>query len=356
MILYLFSQFEAANGNEGAQGVLQNSLNISQGTFESWNRIWDLTVSTESTLWQSLADLGAFLAAMSIVYLAIKEANANSLTYRRLVTISQMPLAVIFFLAGNAKFLVDIVRAIRAIALFWLRNILELSLADISISEALQKLQNTNVANGRAREIFSECLELTGTQLQDCIQDPVKVQQAQQIFNTLNSGNAAPIEGNILQRVVGGIVEGAVNLAFDETIGLIQIFLGLLQWAFLNGIEAALILTALFAPIALGFSMMPSAGPTIFKWFSGYIALFLAQLGYVIIIGFTALVLALSENSSQSFGTLISDFGFLLFLALVAPIMAMAVSKGMGEGIFSALSRSTQAGLSAATSLARVVF
>ena len=356
MLTSYLAQIQINTGNNAAQGILERSLNISQETFESWNRLWDLTVSPDSVLWQALTDIGTFLAVMSILYLTIKEVNADSLTYRRLVTIVQLPLFVILFLAGNGKILADTVMAMRQIALYWLSQVLNLTIADISISEAIQKIQNTTVANGRAREIFSECLEQTGLQLQECVQDPVKTQQAQELLQNLGQGNSVPLQGNILERVVSGVFEGYVNIAIQTPIKVIEFFMAVLQWAFMNGVEAALLLAALFAPVAVGFSMIPSAGPTIFKWFSGYVALFLMQLGYVIIVGFSAMVLALSENSSQNFGSLYTDIAFLTFLAIFAPIMAMAISKGMGDGIFAAINRSAIAGIKFSATIIKMGF
>ena len=338
--IHLLAQ-QNAIGNEYAQSILQRSVDLTQNTALSWDRIWDITVDSNEPLWQAIVQIGIFITLGGIIYLALKESN-RLLHWRRLITLFQFPLGVIVLLSGNGFFLVGIVRYIRAVAYTLLVQVLNFTFAGISISDALQKIQNTSVANARAREIFADCIDKTGLALSDCINDPVKVQQANDLLQALSgaNGNTAPLNGNLLTQTGNfliGNLTGAVALPF---LNLIYIFFAGLQWAFVNGVEVALLLTALFAPIALGFSMLPSTGPTIFAWFSGYVALFLTQLGYVMIIGFAANIIALTEQAGQPVGATITDVAFVLFLSVVAPIMAMAIAGGGGIALFNSISRS----------------
>ena len=350
--VHLLAQ-QNAIGNEYAQSILQRSADLTHNTAQSWARIWEITVNSDEPIWQALVQIGIFITLGGIIYLAIKEGNRliDSPSWRRLISLFQFPLGVLVLLLGNGFFLVGIVRYIRAVAYTLLVQVLNFTFAGISISDALQKIQNTSVANARAREIFADCIDKTGLALSDCINDPVKVQQANDLLQALSGtdGNTAPLNGNLLTQTgnfLVGNLTGAVVLPF---LNLIYIFFASLQWAFINGIEVALLLTALFAPIALGFSMLPSTGPTIFAWFSGYVALFLMQLGYVIIVGFTANILALTEQAGQPVGSTITDVAFLLFLSVIAPIMAMAVAGGGGIALFNSISRSATTTVTTAT-------
>ena len=60
-------------GNEKAQAILNNSRELNQQTQESWQRLWDISVNSGEPLWQALCQFGAFIAAMSLIYLIIKE-------------------------------------------------------------------------------------------------------------------------------------------------------------------------------------------------------------------------------------------------------------------------------------------
>ena len=353
--IHLLAQ-QNAIGNEYAQSILQRSADLTRNTAESWELLWEKSVDSTQPLWQALVNIGVFITLGGIVYLAIKEGNRliDSPSWRRIVTLFQFPLGVLVLFAGHGFFLAGCVRYIRAVAYNLLLQVLDFTFAGISISEALQKIQNTSVANARAREIFADCIDQTGLALEECLRDPVKVQQATDLLQTLSGtdGNSAPLNGNLLTQTgnfLVGNLTGAVVLPF---LNLIYLLLASLQWAFINGIEVALLLSALFAPIALGFSMLPSTGSTIFAWFSGYIALFLAQLGYVIIVGFTANILALTEQAGQPIGSTITDVAFLIFLSIVAPILALGIAGGGGIALFNSISRSAT---TTATTAARAV-
>ena len=230
--------------------------------------------------------------------------------------------------------------------IFGWQKVLEITLADISISEALQRLQVTNVANARAREIFADCINKTGLELKECLSDPVKIAQAEQILQSL-SERENPLNGNLLQSIVdasGSIADLAgqavTTIVTSAFVAPVQTILIALQWTFVNGVEIALFLTAMFAPIALGLSMIPSAGPSIIAWVTGFIGLFLTQLGYVIVVGVAASIISLTEEQGQAIGTIIPDIAFLLFLSIAAPIIAGLIAKAGGTALFNGISRS----------------
>ncbi|MDJ0570872.1 MAG: hypothetical protein QNJ53_17755 [Pleurocapsa sp. MO_192.B19] len=347
-----------AIGNEYAQGILERSNTLTTNTAQSWDRIWDITVNPGEPLWQALVNIGALIATVSIIYLAVIEGDRliNNPTWRRLITMLRFPLGIVVLLGGNGFFLAGIVRYIRAVAYSILVQVLDFTFAGISISDALQKIQNTSVANARAREIFADCIDKTGLALNDCLTDPAKTQQATDLLQALSgaNGQTAPLNGNLLTQTgnfLVGNLTGAIALPF---LNIITVFLIGFQWAFINGIEVALLLTGLFAPVALGFSMIPSAGPTIFAWLSGYVALFLMQLGYVIIVGLTANILALTEQAGQPISSTITDIAFLVFLSIVAPTLAVAIAKAGGEALFDGISRATKTSIRIAASFAGI--
>ncbi len=341
----LFAQI--GYGNEKAQAILTNSRQLNQQTQESWQRLWDISVNSAEPLWQALCEFGAFIAAMSLIYLIIKEGKDGILDLLHIIEISMFPIVVSILLGGNGYILSQLVLYFRGVSLFWLTQILNMTFAGISVSDAIGKIQNTAVANTRAREIFTECIDKTGVALDECVRDPVKLEQAQELLQQL-SGSTAPLNGNILERLTDGIVTslvGTINLPF---LTATQFLLNALQWCFVNVVEASLLLTALYAPIALGLSVIPSnGGKTIFKWFSGYFSLLLMPLGYVILVGFMANILSVMDNQDVPIGSSYLDTAFLFFMSIFAPIVAVAVSKGIGDGVFEGISRSLKLGADA---------
>lgn len=344
---YFFGQL--SYGNEAARNLLTKSNRLTINTAKSWERIWEVSVDPGQPLWQALTELGALIAALSLVYLLIKESSDKSLDWSRVIDMLKFPLAIAVFLTGNGFILANLIKALRAFSQYWLTRILEMTFAGISIDEALQKIQNTSVVNSRAKEIFSECISKTGPELTACLRDPTKIEQARQLSQSF-SGNTAPLQGNILEQFASGVVsalDSAINIPF---VNLFQYVLSTLQWGFVNGIEAALLLSALFAPIALGLSMIPTQTPNIIKWTSGYISLLLMPLGYVIIVGLTANVVALTEQAGQPLGSAFIDTAFLLFISIISPILTIKISQGVGNGIFDALSLGAKTGVGIAGS------
>ena len=352
--MYLnFDLAAISTGNNYANSILNNSINLTRETARSWDRIWDVTINPNEPLWQACVSLGLFIAGMSVLYFGIKEARRiiYSPTWRRLIEMFLMPLGVFIFLTGNGYFLAGSIRILRDIAYFWLGRILLITLNGIQLGNSLQTIQNTNIANARARQIYADCLDKTGSLLQECLSDPEKLQQVNDALATLSQDTArTPLPGNLLETSQSlssiqshnsfNFADALTSLFANQFLGLIQGFLIALQWAFVNGLEAALFLTALFSAIALGLSVIPSAGPSFVKWISGFLSLFFMQLGYVLIVGVVATILNLTSQNGQSIGTVISDLAFLVFLSIIAPIMAVAIAKGGGDALFNGISRS----------------
>ena len=337
MYTSLFYLAQLGYGNDKARQILTNSQNLNQNTQESWQRLWDFSVSSVEPIWQALCNFGGFIAAMSLIYLLVKESADRSLDLSRIVEMIRFPLGIGLLLAGNGYYLAGLVLAIKSIALFWINQILNMTFAGVTISDAIGKIQNTLVANTRAREIFAECVDKTGVALAECVQDPVKIQQAQDMLTQL-SGNT-PLNGTALEQLGQGIASSLVSAINIPFISAMQFFLNLLQWGFVNCVQASLLLSALFAPICLGFSILPASASNIISWFSGFTTLLLMQLGYVIVVGFVAQVLALTEIAGNPLGSSYLDSAFLLFIAVFAPLLVISQAKNVGTGIFDGISR-----------------
>ena len=332
---------QVATGNELARGVVEASLVLIESTGESWQRIWDLIINPTQPMWVASMSIAQFIVAISLLTFAVGTLrNLDALASARQV-IDEMPLPIIlgFFLAGNGTLLSNLVLGLREIFLFFLVTVLRIQIAGISVNEALQKIQNTAIVNNRARVIFADCLDKTGTQLNDCVTDPVKIQQAQDILNGIGSvfnGNAieaflsAISPSNISAGATSFIASAVTTVIATPMIAIIQFVLLILQLAFINIVEAALVLTAISAPVFLGFSLFSRAAPLFIYWLITYSGLFFIQLGYVALVGFNASVVSLMELAGQPVGTIMTDVALLTFMAIFAPALAVAIASGGG--------------------------
>ncbi|WP_008312871.1 hypothetical protein [Leptolyngbya sp. PCC 6406] len=132
--------------------------------------------------------------------------------------------------------------------------------------------------------------------------------------------------------VIGGDPGFFASAVRDSSIALIRALLFALQWMVVNLLEAALLLTALFAPVAMGLSLLPFQGRPILAWLTGFITLFGIQFGYNLITGLVANRIAASDGATAA------DLGFSMLLAIGAPLFATLISAGGGVAIYRGLS------------------
>jgi hypothetical protein len=325
------------NGN--ALAGLQNSINLANQTAQSWNALWTATINPAAPLWLALVHLGLILAGLSLMYLVVTTGREvlEKQSWSELVQMFVWPLVIVFFLGSSGKLLADVVVGIRQIGYTQVTNVLTLQANGAALGQAIRSTGLTGVAQQSIQAQYSACAGLTGTELNDCWQSATT--QAQAIINEAESkagtslpelrsyvadlANAANLAGNAQAR---NQALGPVGTVFNAAlVGMIQVILSAMQWCFVNLLEVALLLTALFAPVAMGLSLLPLQGRPIVTWLIGYVSLFGVQLGYNIIVGLTAAVI------NQAGAVTASDIGFLLFLALFAPLLATAIAGGGGQ-------------------------
>ena len=340
---------QLAAGNEIARGVVEASISLFQSTGESWQRIFDLVIDPTQPLWLASILIAQFIAGCSLLFFAFNVYRNldNFSSTAAIVDIMPLPLCLAFLLAGNGQLLSALVLGLRDIFLFFLVTVLRIQIAGVAVNEAIQRIQNTAVANSRARIIFADCLAQTGTALTDCVNDPVKIAQARELLGSMNglfSGNALSAilnavssPGNLAASLVTLVGNAISNTIATPIIQVTQIILLTLQWAFINLVEAALLLTAISAPIFLAFSLFTESAPLFTLWLTNYLGLFFIQLAYVAIVGFNASIISAAEQAGQPIGSIITDIAFLTLISVFAPGLSIAIAAGGGVLLYTQL-------------------
>ena len=368
-MMFYSSVFLAQEGSQAASEVIQQSLELSQATIESWQRIWDAaTDSSTVELWAGLVNLGIILATFSIIYVSIRYAGelSNTTSWSKILEMFLWPITVLVFLAGNGRLLSQVVRIIRGVGYAQVSSILEIQLAGVTFRQAIDQVRLNKLSIHRIQQIYSECVNLTGQELNECWQS--KQAEAQEILNQIGVSTDVSPAQNFLDTllnftVVGGIRDigsfisgGFVQVLQDKFIPALETILYAVQWTFVNILEASLLLTAVCAPIALGLSILPVAGKPIFAWASAMISLIGAQMGYNILVGIMAIVLV---ETTGEVAEVITDLGFLFFAAVFSPYLAIQLAKGGGIALYESISRKAAQsmtvvtdGISTATNLA----
>jgi len=362
IILPVLAQLQN-NPAGAAANTVANTLELSRATSEAWDRVWLSIFRTgfatgEVGLWIALVRFAITLGALSIIFLAIKEGKEilARQSWSDLATMFVWPLVVLFFLSGSGNLLANTVLLMRQIATVQVRQVLEVQVGGLTFNQAISNVALTQSARTQIDAIYLECRDKTGDALITCWNDPAKRQAVERIVSAAERTNNGSL--NTLQQYAqtlfslsgaGVTTTAGTNIAsllgngegidiFEPLTAplqkLIESFLWALTWAFLNALEAALLVTGLFAPIAMALSVLPLGSKPIWAWGIGFMSLFGIQLGWNMLVGLVASILVIANAQA------IADLAFPVFIAIFAPILVTSVAAGGGLSLFSALNNS----------------
>lgn len=334
--------------NEDALKVLQSSIELGQETVKSWLTVWEDAIFNyqSSFFWIALVSLGLVLGTLSVIYLAITEGKTvlEKSNWQDLVKLLVWPMIILIFLGNNGSLLAQSIQAIRAIGLQQINNIQQIQISGMTLNNALETITISNAAKEQIESLANECNGKQGTDLTECLN--TNASKAQEIVNQAQA--QSQVELIALQALVGTLFTGAAmiqpgltsfylgtqasKIFRSSAMVIIRFILACVQWAFVNILEASLLLSACFAPIAMGLSLLPLQGRPIIAWLISFISLIGIQLGYNIVVGLAAVVIV------HSHGELATDVAFLFFLAIFAPVLAIAIANGGGKAIYQGVS------------------
>ncbi|QQE67370.1 hypothetical protein GFS31_40830 (plasmid) [Leptolyngbya sp. BL0902] len=327
-------------GAEEGSDILRSSIELSQGTIDSWNQAWiEVFGGGPTGLWTGVVRLGLILGALSLLYLAVKDGSqiVERGSWLELVRMFVWPLVIVFFLANNAALLSGSILLIRGIAHEQVRAVLDVQLADLTFADAMSRQGISAAAETQLINLYADCMGLPPEELLAC-----RVERTEEANAILDRAEAeAGTTFDLLrqsiaigtQAVLGpaGVVLAPRTFIEDSGLQLVRVILYALQWMVVNLLEAALLLTALFAPVAMGLSLLPFQGRLIFAWLVGFLSLFGVQFGYNLVVGLVA------NRLGQTATSTLNDLGFALLLAIGAPVVAGLVAKGGGVAVYSGL-------------------
>lgn len=339
--MFLIAQLpNNAEPNQIGLDILGGSAQIANDTAQAWNDVWPEIISPEHPLWIALIRIALIIAAISILYLSVTEGKdiVEKNDWIALVAGFVPVLSLAFFLAGNGGLLADTVLLIRGIAVTQVNNILDLQIYDLSLAEAIEQGVVSIAAKQQMQTVLSECQDLIGEEMQQCITQ--KAPRLQEIATQAqeNGGLTGSFDRFFNQELIDTSLNPIENITnflpgalFNIVSSAITGFLWALQWSFINILEAATLLTALWSPVALSASLLPLRVKPIVSWLIGFISLFAMQLSYNILIGLMAAILV------QAGGFWLSDLAFAVFISVFAPGLAVILARGGGTALYQAI-------------------
>jgi hypothetical protein len=334
-MFFTFAQTPPPNYSNATEGIslVASSIELSRKTAESWDKAWGDAINPSGSLWAGLCTLGTTLAALSIIILAIKMASdyqEKRFLWSELAASFVWPVFIAIFLGNNGYLLSQSVLLVRNIGHQQVIGVLNIQLADTTFKKAISDVTLTQSVKTQVSTIYAECQGKSGKPLTDCLQEKKPI--IEQILAEAEKQNGGTLAQ--ARKAVAEFTDFVQNpgATFNAALSLILVtFLYALQWAFVNILEAALIMTATFAPIALGLSLLPLGSKPIWAWFSGFVALLGVQLGYNIVVGLAATVIVSAE--AQTF----SDLAFLAFISIFAPALSLLIAGGGGVALYSGI-------------------
>lgn len=369
-----YSLFLAQEGSEAAASILQQSLELSKGTVQAWQETWISVFdpSDMTGMWSAMIETSKVIAGFCLLYMAVKSGSEllSSQSIGKVVEMLSFPIATVLLLNGNGKFLAYITLAIREVGYFVVRSVTERQVMGVRLEIATEQLKRNNIGVQRINQLYGECISYVGEELTTCWQS--KGAEGEAIINALEKTSSVDMSparafaetamllgtqadgtigtlsdvGTGLKGIASFFQGGFSEVVQDQAFPVIQAVLYALQWAFVNMSEAALLITAVLAPIALVMSILPTAGRPIFIWGSAMVSILGMQLGYNLVVGIVATVLINTEGNVVEVA---SNLGFLAFASLFAPLFATAGATWGGAAMFSSISRRANAIAAVAT-------
>lgn len=317
--------------------LLETSLQLNKLTVQSWDIVWDEVINPSKPLWFGLCKFGIILAAMGIIVVTFQMAwdfQERRLFFWDLPASLVWPLIIIIALSQGGNVLHIQVKAMRGIAYDQIDKILSFTVANVTFQQALADMTLTANAKSQIQAIYAECASKTASEYEKCIVEKQPI--VADIVAQAEALNGGPLDALAAWLADVDAWLSDPGAALSATIA--AFFIGLLwacQWAFVNILEATLLLTATLAPVFAGLSMLPLGKRPIWAWASTFLGVFSAQMGYTIIIGVAATVLV--KAGAQS----ISDLAFLAFICIFAPMLAILIGGGGGMALFNGISSAT---------------
>jgi hypothetical protein len=160
----------AQEGSEAAVNVIENALQLTQSTIESWNDTWAQTITPSSALWVTIVDFSRGLLALTFLYMFIRFGSEvmKSRYIGTVVELFTFPLIVLLFLGGDGRLLSNIILFIRSLGYTLVTGLLNQQLLGYTLEGAVKQFGLNNLGVQRIKQLYAECEGLVGDPFQQC--------------------------------------------------------------------------------------------------------------------------------------------------------------------------------------------
>lgn len=342
---YVFAQVK------GGVGIIENSVQQLDAVQQAWDERWIDIFSGTNGLYLGINEFAAIIFVGTFIFFAagwVKDAVDRGIFPVLPHVIWVLVIATLLF--NNGALLGSATLGIRNVINEQTQTVLKIQIDEVSMLEALNDVVVSQQAKAIIQREYADCESKEGQAQIDCFIEAGE--QTERILEDeyKNTGFWSPGVQRLWARVRAITEEVEANYNNPATDpnplvdvvlqtmiqttnqALAQSFLKGWQWAFSSLLELAMLLTGLIGPIAVAGSAIPLQGRPLWAWLTGFFSLGMAKFSYNVIIGLAATVVVAADAQSQG------DFGFLLLIGVLAPILALAIAGGAGMAVFRGVS------------------
>lgn len=346
LILSDFKYFAEVGGID----IIQKNATQANDIKLSWDYMWRSFFAESNTTWTLIVYLASFIVSFCFLFFALSFVD-GLLSGRLHISIDSLLwlFLVLILLSNNAKPIANFNLFVRDFTYDRVENIYQFNLIGTKVNEVITDILVAGDVKEEISVLFSRCDGISGTEQLECL---IEVEEkAQEIIQEIEDkykflGWDLRGIARLKKRLADMSFEDKKKLLNPSLIGdreiinpfnlpvfisSLRIFLKNTQWFVLNGIEVAFLLTCFYGPIAAAASLVPLGTRPLTLWLFGILSLVSLIWCYTFAIAFVAMVVGLSETQLQS------EVGFLMFLALGAPLIAWGLSKGGGGALLQAV-------------------
>lgn len=333
--------------NSSSENLLQWGLNNAQSIAAGWNDTWqNIILNNAGGLYASIMSLAQLFCLGAFLFFMVKIGRELIVEGEVTEPLSQLLMPCIGLVLLTTNLFRSFTFSIRSVIHEVSGNVLQATINGVSIAEAIRGTMGNRALQSSVSSIASQCTGLIGQEQVDCLESAS--QQIQELLNAYQQSypninlppyleelarggwGAARLANPLLTFAMGG--PGGIVTALTDTLKFqAEAILMGFQWAFANFLEAAMLLTALIGPLAIAGLLLPYQGKPFFAWLTGFFSLGMAEVSYNLITGLVA------EMMVHAGVYEVDTFGFLVFISILAPGLALAIASGGGMAVFSVM-------------------
>ncbi|MCC5641017.1 hypothetical protein LC593_35360 [Nostoc sp. CHAB 5844] len=338
MFRYLLAQ--APGENQGltiSPETLNAAINGAEMFVNTFERDWEELTNGTSPIFTAVVAISMLIGVVLVSFWSFHWYQMFSEEGFSTSVISEvaMPLLVILLLTNNGALLAKGTVGLRNTTVTLNKRVLEITRNGVTLKDAIRTVNfdqsftfATQVALQNCEKLDETDVDTDGTEYsprKNCIdrtiatarEEALKIRRERGL--NAGSGNTWLNPEKAFKETINNAIQGIVFVIFS---GLTAAFQYIVQLSFL--------LVAYIAPIFLVLSLLPVSTKAIYGWLSGWLGLTMVLVSYSIIVGISASSIVNSPSTDPILSQLI--------IAILSPILAVAIGIGTGMAVFTAFS------------------